>query len=88
MNNPPAPSSNPPTRASELVDYDFCERAWWLKHVQNIEPARREALAHGVAVHLRHKNQVEAAGRWQGVGLALLGLGVLLLAGVLALNGL
>jgi hypothetical protein len=66
-------------RASELGEYEFCHRAWWLHYVQGQDSANLAQLAAGTARHARH-------GRRVGLALALRGLALLLaLAGALAL---
>jgi hypothetical protein len=80
--NPP-PSDRPIIQASELAQYSFCHRAWWLGTVKNL-PSRRQAdLARGLRHHARHGYQVESAGRWRQLGLILLGSGVLMVVMVL-----
>ncbi|MBN1994336.1 MAG: hypothetical protein JW953_16685 [Anaerolineae bacterium] len=66
-------------RASELTQYDFCHRAWWLGSVKNMRPADPSDQARGVQFHSRHARQIRAALRWHYVGLALLGGGSFLL---------
>ncbi len=66
--------------ASELGEFAYCERAWWLRHVRQLSPARTERLAAGRAAHQSHFDAVQAAGRWQR-----LAVGLLLIAGLLAL---
>jgi CRISPR/Cas system-associated exonuclease Cas4 (RecB family) len=41
-------------RASEIGEYVFCHRAWWLRHVQGFRPANTRELAEGAATHARH----------------------------------
>ena len=66
-------------RASELAQYSFCHRAWWLGAVKGVQPANQTAVARGVQFHERHAGKVQAALRWRYVGLALLGAGSFLL---------
>jgi CRISPR/Cas system-associated exonuclease Cas4 (RecB family) len=68
----------PIIRASEMGEYVYCARAWWLRRVAGLEPAGRERREHGNALHRRHGRAV-AASR------ALLFLGALLAVGALAL---
>ncbi len=65
-------------RASEIGEYVFCHRAWWLHQVQGETSANTRELAEGTARHAWHGRQVNLA-------YALRGLAVLLvLAGLLA----
>jgi CRISPR/Cas system-associated exonuclease Cas4 (RecB family) len=41
-------------RASEIGEYVFCHRAWWLRHVRGFRSANARELAEGTAVHARH----------------------------------
>ena len=77
--NEPAPAENMLIKASELVDFEYCRRAWWYRHGQQLEPARTEQLAGGQVAHGQHHQRVQSAGRWRRVGLLLLAGGSLLL---------
>lgn len=70
-------------RASEIGQFVFCQRAWWLGAVQGYRPVNDAALAAGTQAHARHGRSVAASLRWQQVGYVLLVLGALL--GMLAL---
>jgi hypothetical protein len=87
-NSPPSPEREPLSliRASELAQYSFCHRAWWLGTVKGLPSASRSNLARGVRHHQSHEQQVHAAGRWRRLGLILLGSGLLLLIGVILLG--
>jgi hypothetical protein len=65
-------------RASEIAQYVFCQRAWWLGAVQGYHPTNDAVLAAGALAHARHGRSVAALQRWQQVGYVLLVLGVLL----------
>ena len=41
-------------RASEIGEYVFCRRAWWLHHVQGHASANVQELAAGTAAHTGH----------------------------------
>lgn len=78
--------SNPPTptiRASEIGQYVFCQRAWWLGSVQGYRPVNEEALRAGAQAHQQHGRSMAASQSWQRVGYALLVVGGLLFALVL-----
>jgi hypothetical protein len=48
-------------RASEIGDYVFCRRAWWLKHVRGLRSANVRELAEGTAAHAAHGQRVKMA---------------------------
>ncbi|MGA9192379.1 MAG: hypothetical protein WBZ24_11645 [Anaerolineales bacterium] len=64
-------------RASELVTYVYCHRAWWYQS-ENIPSANVAWLEAGHAMHERHGRQVIVSGlmRLIGFGLILTGLAV------------
>jgi CRISPR/Cas system-associated exonuclease Cas4 (RecB family) len=68
-------------RASEIGEYVYCARSWWLRRVAGLEPAGRERREHGTALHRRHGQAVVASGAliWVGVALLLVGLVVMIL---------
>ena len=73
-------------RASELAQYAFCARAWWLGSVLGLASANREELAAGSWAHRRHGGRVRAAGGIARLAYALLGLAALIaLLGLLRL---
>jgi len=68
----------PMIRASEVGEYVYCARAWWLRRVAGEEPegqARREA---GTAIHAAHGRGVALSGVALWAGLVVLALGVAL----------
>jgi hypothetical protein len=86
MQPPPIPKSNLPKpiiRASEIGQYVFCQRAWWLGTVQGYRPVNQAALSAGTQDHLQHGRSLATSQRWQRVGYALLVLAGLLFALVL-----
>lgn len=66
-------------RASELNEYAYCARAWWLRRVRGWQPRNRTDLEAGAARHRAHGQAVRGA-EWR----QFLGLGLLLAAGLLA----
>ncbi len=70
-------------RASELGQYAYCARAWWLGRVLGYRSANLESMAAGEAVHARHGRKVLSSHRLRRWAYASLALG--LLAGALFL---
>ena len=70
-------------RASEVGEYVYCARAWWLRRVAGEEPAGQERRELGTAMHVAHGRAVRVSNvaLWAGVGLLLMGLALFLLAG-------
>ncbi|MFQ3662722.1 MAG: hypothetical protein SNJ69_10050 [Chloroflexaceae bacterium] len=66
-------------RASEVAEYVYCARAWWLRRVAGLEPQGQERRARGVALHVAHGRRVALSAIALWAGLALLAGGVLLL---------
>lgn len=44
--------------ASEIGDYAYCQRQWWLKRVHNIRSVNTERMAQGTISHEEHWRQV------------------------------
>lgn len=51
-------------RASEIGEYLYCHRAWWLRHVRGYRSANVRELAAGTAAHSAHGRVV-----WTGMAL-------------------
>ncbi|MBC8449365.1 MAG: hypothetical protein H8D78_16575 [Chloroflexi bacterium] len=68
------------TRASEVGQYAYCARAWWLGAVQGERSANVEALEEGQLAHRRHGRQVVAYHRLRSLGYVLLAAALLLSA--------
>jgi hypothetical protein len=62
---PPDPADSLPLiRASELNQYSFCHRAWWLGTIKQVPANNQAVLAHGIQTHRLHSYQVRVALRW------------------------
>ena len=49
-------------RASEIGQYVYCARAWWLGNVKGVPSTNTRELAYGEVVHQQHGRRVRAAG--------------------------
>ena len=70
-------------RASVIVQYDFCAKAWWLGSIDGVPPSNIRELQAGTVAHEQHGRQVQRASQLQIAAVALVALGVIVL--VLAL---
>lgn len=70
----------PTLKASEIAEYVFCHRAWWLHRVVGYRSSNLAALQAGTAGHERHGEQVAAALHWRRLAYGALLLAALLLA--------
>ena len=71
-------------RASEVSQYAFCARAWWLGRVKGYRSTNVRAMRWGSARHEAHGRAVEGYNLLQRLALALVVLaGVLLIAWLL-----
>lgn len=61
-------------KASEVGQYAYCARAWWLGSVLGLPSARQNDLAAGVAAHRAHGRRVRRAGRLTAAAWLLLAL--------------
>lgn len=80
------PSPRPPMiRASEIGEYVYCARAWWLRRIAGLEPAYRERREHGTLLHERHGRAVAGSRLliWLVAALVVVAL-VLLLVGMVS----
>lgn len=69
----------PVIRASEIGEYVYCARAWWLRRVAALEPDGHERREYGTVLHQQHGRHVTGS-------FVLLGLAVILgFAGLLLL---
>lgn len=65
------------TRASELNEFAYCRRAWYLRHVRGFTAANQARLAEGEAAHRRHGQRLHLAVWAWRLGLLLLLAGLL-----------
>ncbi|MBI4769661.1 MAG: Dna2/Cas4 domain-containing protein [Chloroflexi bacterium] len=70
-------------RASEIGEYVYCKRAWWLR-AQGYQPANVRELAAGTTLHERHGRAVIASGCLRSLAYLLLLAALALLAVTLA----
>ena len=66
-------------RASEIGQYDFCAKAWWLGSVEGVQPSNVRELQAGTRAHEEHGRQVRRAAQMQLAAIVLVGLGVIVL---------
>jgi hypothetical protein len=71
--------SNRIIRASEIGQYDFCAKAWWLGSIEGVSPSNLRQLQAGTAAHEEHGRQVQRASQLQTAAFVLVGLGVIVL---------
>ena len=65
-------------RASEIGQYMFCAKAWWLGAIEGVEPANVRELEAGTWAHARHGRTVAFAGFLRRAAIGLLLIGVVL----------
>ena len=71
-------------RASEISQYAFCARAWWLGRVRGYRSSNQAAMRQGEARHRAHGRTVEGYHRLRWLAVALLSLaGILIVAWLL-----
>jgi hypothetical protein len=73
-------------RASEIGEYAYCARAWWLGRVLGRERENPRELAAGRARHVRHSRGLALSALLQQVGL-ILALTAIVVTVLLALTG-
>jgi hypothetical protein len=66
-------------RASEIGQYDFCAKAWWLGSIDGVQPSNIRELQAGTTAHEQHGRQVQRASQLQIAAFALVALGVVIL---------
>ena len=77
---------DPIIRASELSQYAFCARAWWLGRVKGYRSTNLAAMSQGEARHRAHGRTVERYHRLRWMALALLALAAVLIVAWLLLS--
>ena len=75
-------------RASEIGQYDFCAKAWWLGSIEGVPSANVRELQAGTSAHEQHGWQVHRAGNLQTIAIVLLIAGVALLVAAVLGGGL
>ncbi len=79
---------DPVIRASEISQYAFCARSWWLQRVRGYRSSNLAAMDRGAARHRRHGRSVEGYHLLRRLAVALLVLaGVSLLVWLLLILG-
>ncbi|MDX1614398.1 MAG: hypothetical protein R3300_08815 [Candidatus Promineifilaceae bacterium] len=71
-------------QASEIAEYAYCRRAWWLKRRRGHSSANSEPLARGRRHHQAHGRVVVAFGLLQRLALVVLFVAVAILVFALA----
>jgi hypothetical protein len=66
--------------ASELGEFTYCRRGWWLAHVQGQRSTNLAALARGRALHEAHGGRARRMLRLQRVAIVCLLLAVSIIA--------
>ena len=64
-------------RASEVAQYEYCARAWWLGRVRGYKPSNVEEMALGEEEHERHGREVIDVRRRERLAYLLLALAAL-----------
>lgn len=75
----PSSERRPVIRASEIGEYVYCARAWWLRRVAGLEPTGQARRAAGVVLHTRHSRAVGFSRLFLLSGVVLLVIALLLL---------
>ncbi len=71
-------NDQPVLRASEIGEYAFCHRAWWLHRVMGIASANRKQMQAGTARHATHGRAVRRADLMERAALVFLALALVL----------
>ena len=65
-------------RASEIGQYTYCARAWWLEQIQGLESTNVREMAHGEQAHAAHGELVAGYHRTRRLAYMLLLLAALI----------
>lgn len=68
----------PLIRASDIGQYLFCQRAWWLARIHQVPSTNLADMAAGTAAHAHHAQQMKSTQRLQSIGLMLIVVAVVL----------
>lgn len=66
-------------RASDIGQYVFCQRAWWLARVLDVASTNVDEMQAGALTHRQHGRRVIWASRARMVGMVLLATALVLL---------
>ena len=66
-------------RASELGQYAFCAKAWWLANVEGVPSANVREMDTGASAHEQHGQTVQLSIWLSRAGLVCLALGLVML---------
>ena len=66
-------------KASEIGEFVYCNRAWWLHHIEGLEGTNRAALDAGRAQHARHGASVRRAAQLKRGALVVIAAAIALL---------
>lgn len=64
--------------ASEIAEYVYCHRAWWLR-LTGYKNENQEALSQGSEEHTQYSRQVDVVTRLERLGRTILMIGIALL---------
>ena len=65
-------------RASEIGEYLYCHRAWWLRHMRGYKSANVRELAAGTATHATHGRLVWLGGALRVAAVVLIALAAII----------
>ena len=50
-------------QASEIGEYVYCNRAWWLNRIEQAQSVNHEAMMRGQRFHVAHREMVEKSNK-------------------------
>lgn len=59
-------------RASEIAEYTYCRRAWWLKHARGWQSGNIRQFKSGSRYHNKHGDRIRQVSLIRGLAYALL----------------